>query len=530
VAGEQKLALSFPYAIARMCAFRALFLLDSRLRGNGREGGHRNGEEKMRTGIHFNQSILRHVRRTYMTENLKDINGTHYSYSVTLDSILGKLATRVKKMRESGKLTRDALDKVRKFFRIKNIYHSNAIEGNILDVGETRLVVEKGLTITGKPLKDQAEAKNLSEALDMLEELAKNITKPIAEMDIRQIHQLILKDIDNMNAGRYRTVQVKISGSKYRPTAPESIPAEMEEYAQWLSSVTESDHEVDLKHHPILVATVAHTWLVTIHPFIDGNGRVARLILNLILMRAGFPIAIITKDDRLRYYDALEESQVSDLSALIALVIESIEESLEEYEEAVRGQRETEEYFRSLAKDKTEKELVKAKNEYEVWRNAVELLKSYFRQMAEMANEGWPTIKIYFKDFGSLEFEKYFSLRTGSRARRTWFFRIDFVSEQPQRAARYLFFFGGPSRKLLHKGCRDATLHVAREEPSGSYNYDRLDSLDVSNVPDIHEIGYLPENEKFIVQGSADHPKQEMIEKLGRRFIGEVFNKHFRND
>lgn len=458
-----------------------------------------------------------------------DIENTPYSYSPALNSSLDDLSSRVAEMRSSGgRLSGDALAKIRKFFRIKSIYHSNAIEGNILDVGETRQVVEHGLTITGKPLKDQAEAKNLSEALDLLEDLAKTKTDPIREIHIRQIHQLILKGISDSDAGNYRTVDVEISGSKYRPYGPEEISIKMEEYATWLSSVTSCEPEAGSKN-AILHAAVAHTWFVTIHPFIDGNGRTARLILNLMLMRAGFPIAIITKEDRQRYYDSLEESQASDLSHFISLLTESIEESLEEYEEAMKENVAAEEWAQSLASKFTKEGEVKVRNEFEVWRHAMELLRSHFKQITELMGDKIIIGKLYFNDFGSLEYEKYLSLRAGRRANRTWFFRIDFIREK--RTARYLFLFGHPSRELRSK-CRDVALHVAREEPPGSFNYERLEiiSQTMQNIPTVLEIGYMPEHEEFVVRTSMSRSKRDKIESLGKRFFNEVVSMHFSND
>lgn len=457
--------------------------------------------------------------------NTIEIEGTPYCYSSSQDSAIVDLATRVEKMREAGTLSGEALAKIRKFFRIKNIYHSNAIEGNVLDVGETRQVVEQGLTITGKPLKDQAEAKNLSAALDFLESLAGRNQAPITENDVRQIHHLILMDIDNSNAGKYRTVPVEIGGSEYTPPGPEAVAPQMQELGEWLSQATSEKFSLGSKS-AILAAAAAHTWFVTVHPFIDGNGRVGRLLLNLILMRAGFPIAVITKEDRLRYYDALEESQTSDLTAFISLLIESIGESLEEYEEAAKEQREMQEWAKSLASKFTEKDAIRAKNEFEVWRNAMELLKSYFRQAAELLDGSAAIGNIYFKDFGVLEYEKYLSLRAGGSAKKTWFFRIDFRSEN--RSARYLFFFGSPSYSLRRE-C-DVTLHLSREEPAGSFHYERLDKISSPNVPDIHELGYKPESERFVVRGAGRRPRQEKLEALGRRFFDEVVSKHFSNN
>ena len=249
-----------------------------------------------------------------------DIPNTPFSLSASLEDTINELEEKVQDLRAGGKLSPEVLHNLRNYFRVKNIYHSNAIEGNLLTVGETRQVVEYGLTITGQPLKDQAEAKNLSHALDFLEELASNPNQPISETDIRQLHLLVLKNIDDANAGKYRTIPVEISGSNFKPPAPESVGPQMRDFGEWLSNASITEPGQYGQQRGLLNAAIAHTWFVQIHPFVDGNGRVARLLMNLILVRYGFPIAIIAKEDRLRYYDALEESQTSDLSSLLVTI------------------------------------------------------------------------------------------------------------------------------------------------------------------------------------------------------------------
>lgn len=451
-----------------------------------------------------------------------DIEGTPYSFEESQRPLLEESAKRVQRMRKAGKLTAEVLGNIRQYFRIKSIYHSNAIEGNDLDVGETRQVVEYGLTITGKPLKDQAEAKNLKEALDFLEKLAASPNEPITESDIRQIHYLVLKDIDDDNAGRYRGVTVEISGSNFKPPPPESVPPEMDDLGNWLSSISSVNENYGLLE-AVLYAAVAHTWFVSIHPFIDGNGRVARLIMNLMLMRYGYPIAIITKEDRLRYYDALEISQGSDLSPFIALVTECINESLEEYEEAAKEQLEQKEWAVALASKFSQSENIRVKNQYEVWKSAMELLRSYFRQAAELLNESARLGTVYFRDFGVLEYEKYLSLKQGESAKKTWFFRVDFISGD--KSARYLFFFGSPSMRIKSKA--DVTLHICREEPPKSFYYEKLDHLSAPNIPNIVEIGYRAHDERFVSRGKAGREKIDKIENIGKRFFDEVISLHF---
>jgi hypothetical protein len=240
-------------------------------------------------------------------------------------------------------------------------------------------------------------------------------------------------------------------------------------------------------------------------------------------MRFGFPIAIIAREDRLRYYDALEISQTSDLTAFVSLVSESVEESLEEYEVAAQEQRETIEWAKSIASKLDQKEKVKASNHYEVWRNAMELLKSLFRQTAEILNSSSNLVDIYFKDFGTLEFEKYLSLKNHGSAKKTWFFRLDFRSGE--RAARYLFFFGSPSSSMRLQA--DVTLHISRESPPGSFYYERLDSITAPNVPNCFEIGYKAADETFIVRGPNNSIRAEKVDSVCRKFVQEVVEKDF---
>ena len=451
-----------------------------------------------------------------------DIPGTVYCYEDSRAPFFKELAKDVHDMRDGGRLSPEVLYRIRRFFRIKNIYHSNAIEGNLLDVGETRQVVELGLTITGKPLKDQAEARNLSESLDFLEELARVTDRPISESDVRQIHTLVLKGIDE-RPGAYREVPVEISGSNFPPPGPESIPAQMSEFSSWIRNISVPTEESFASIEGLLAAAVAHTWLVTIHPFIDGNGRVARLLMNLVLMRYGFPVAIISKEDRHRYYDALETSQGSDLTPFTVLVAECIQESLEEYEVAFNEQREQMEWAQSLARKFTQPEELRIRNEYEVWRNAMELLKSHLRHTVDSLNETANFGNIYFNDFGTLEFEKYASLRMGGSAKRTWFLRVDFV--RAQRSARFLFLFGRRSYQL--RGRCDVTLHVLREVPENSYSYERLDESTSSNNPDLVEIGYEIPQERFVGRRRSGRTAIGRIEEIGKRFFEDIVNRNF---
>ena len=449
----------------------------------------------------------------------KDLAGTAFMYYANVEKHLLDLHGRVREMRQVGKLNPQVLKRIRRYFRIKGIYHSNAIEGNALTIGETRMVVEMGMTLTGKTLRDQAEAKNLSHALDFMEEMAVSTQKPITLNDLRQIHALILKDIQDEYAGKYRHSEVAISGSDYKPPQAHSISPQMDSLGAYIQAVTSPDHpESDL---PVLCAAAAHAWLAQIHPFIDGNGRTARILMNLILMRRGYPICIITRDDRLRYYDALEESQAGDLTPLIELIYENVEESLEEWEKAAEEQREEQEWLASMTARFEAPAISQARNEYEVWLRAMELLKSYFKQTVDHIN---PTLTVgsaylNFKDFGTLRFEKYLSLRDGGSAKRTWFFGIDF--KRDNRRARYLLFFGYSDYRLRQRA--RVILIIAKDI---DYSYVPLGDITQSNKPDIFQIGFDMESQAFVAL-TISGIQEGKAEVLARQFFNQVVQRDF---
>ncbi|CEN41927.1 Fic family protein [Capnocytophaga cynodegmi] len=223
-------------------------------------------------------------------------------------------------------------EKVVKALEIEYTYESNKIEGNTLTLQETALVIEKGLTIGGKTLNEHLEAVNHTHAIDFIKEIAKG-NEPITERLITEIHALILKGIDNSNAGRYRNVPVLISGAKHVPPQPYAVPLEMEKLMQWYN-----DNKDTL--HPIELASEMHERLVTIHPFIDGNGRTSRLLMNLILLRWGYPIAILKGDteSRLKYYGTLETAQIdNDKRPFIDLIADNIRQTIERIIKIVEG-------------------------------------------------------------------------------------------------------------------------------------------------------------------------------------------------
>ncbi len=213
---------------------------------------------------------------------------------------------------------------------IEWIYNSNAIEGSTLTLRETQLILEQGITIGGKSLREHFEVVNHQEAIRMVEALAEK-QEPITAFHVRQLHALVLTKIDDENAGQYRSVPVRIVGAAHEPPPSWELPAQMNDWAAWVQAQEDA-------MEPVTLAALAHHKLVAIHPFIDGNGRTARLIMNLILLRAGYPPAIIARVNRQQYYRVLAQADSGNSEPLVNFVGRAVERSLTLYLEACTPQ------------------------------------------------------------------------------------------------------------------------------------------------------------------------------------------------
>ena len=245
-----------------------------------------------------------------------------------------KLSTTLQKILDEIDVLKTKLDSFRKFdsFRIAQAleleytFESNRIEGNTMTLRETDLVINEGLTISGKSMREHLEVINHHEAIAYIKDLMQK-NMPINERELLTVHNLILRGIHPEDAGHYRKVQVMIQGSSHKPPQPFLVTKEMEDFFSWYETNKSS-------LHPIVLAAEIHERLVTIHPFIDGNGRTSRLVMNLILLQHGYIIANIKGDydSRMHYYRTLETAQTKNNKEDFLLFIAQIEkESLERY-------------------------------------------------------------------------------------------------------------------------------------------------------------------------------------------------------
>lgn len=247
-----------------------------------------------------------------------------------MDDLLKRMTAKKKKLDGHRPLSVALVDNLNEWFKVELTYTSNAIEGNTLTRRETALVVEEGITIGGKTLKEHLEAINHAKALDFIKGLIDKKRKDLTKREVLDIHSVILKKIDDDNAGRYRGVAVRIKGANVILPSPLKVRELMEGFFTWLHSRNND--------HPVKVAADAHFKFVSIHPFTDGNGRTARLLMNLLLMQKGYPPALIRKEDRDIYIDSIEKAQLSSVfEDYYKVIYRAIERSLDIYLDAIEG-------------------------------------------------------------------------------------------------------------------------------------------------------------------------------------------------
>lgn len=222
-----------------------------------------------------------------------------------------------------------ALQSIREGLSIEWTYNSNSIEGNTLNLRETQMVLQEGITIKGKSLREHFEAKNHERAIEHLYTLVSE-HYTMKSIDILTLHSYVLRSIEDEFAGKLRNAGVRISGANFIPPNAQKVSALLDDLVVFIN-----DNPLQL--NDIELATVFHHKFAWIHPFFDGNGRTMRLTMNLLLMRKGFPPAIILKNDRKKYYEALNQANNGNYKKLMLLMIQSLERTLNIYLTAIPG-------------------------------------------------------------------------------------------------------------------------------------------------------------------------------------------------
>lgn len=240
-----------------------------------------------------------------------------------------RISLKKEKLQKGRPLPQSALSKIKEALSIEWTYNSNSIEGNSLTLRETQMILKEGITVKGKPLREHFEAHNHDKAIEYLYKLVNSSSK-LNCRDILSLHALVMRSIEDEYAGRIRNGGVRISGANFVPPPARKVSDLLDDLITFVIKNPLHLNDIEL-------ATVFHHKFVWIHPFFDGNGRTVRLAMNLFLMQKGYPPAIILKEDRKKYYDALNTANKGNYSKLVLLISQAIERSLNIYLNALPG-------------------------------------------------------------------------------------------------------------------------------------------------------------------------------------------------
>lgn len=417
-----------------------------------------------------------------------------------------KLSEDVAVLRKQGALEDATLRRLREEWKFRQVHESAAIEGNELTLSETQTAIQRGITISGKPPEHSEEVRNLHDAIEYLEELARNST-PLSDREIREVHAIILGR-GHVDGGVFRQVEVEITNSPHKPPIATKIPDMMSDLAGWL--------QAGVDHVPIpLAAAVLHAWLAHIHPFRDGNGRTARAIGNLLLMRAGFPVVIVRYKDRPRYYEALRCSDDGDIGPLLELIVERCRDSMihiDRVRKATTGV--------SIAMERA-REVENRK--YRVWLDGVRLLASTMDDYAKEIGEA-SGLRVLTQRYGEPTEEDYQALCRRDTAGAGWLDKI--VFQRGVKSHAVLLWAGFSSDSVLASIKTDGavpTVWISMENPVGSPTWIEAGSGFPSTC---REFAYS--NGSYWSRNADDRVSQhESVNVLAAEFIGDLISGWF---
>ena len=354
-----------------------------------------------------------------LSENLKNID---------------KIIDNLNKRRDAG-LDNDLEQRLKKHLLISSVYNSNAIEGNKLSLRETEIILD-GMLINERPLKDELEARSLANATEYLYKLIDG-REQLSCRTLLELHSLIMEKIPNVEGGKFRGEDVSIKNSDHKPISFLHVAEEIDEMFKWMNRNVH-------KYNPVVMASIIHHWLVWIHPFSDGNGRVTRLFTNFFFLQKGFPEIVIKIGDRDRYYNALIRADGGDITDLVDLISDKLRQTVNVYEEFLN------EHDRLIAWKKRYKELgqesySEAKEsfayQYEVWQNQISTFKTILTKNVETLEKLLPNVSFYIKDYDILSYNQYLDILEDRKVSNTWYFVLSIKNNENNKSMGFVFFF-----------------------------------------------------------------------------------------
>jgi len=358
--------------------------------------------------------------------------------------------------RDEG-LSKELLDNLKRQLLIKQVYHSNAIEGNKLSLRETELILN-GMVINERPLKDEIEAKSLALATEYLYSLIDG-RESLTKRTLLELHSLILQNIPGMEAGIFRNHDVHIKNSEHKPPSFLEVESHVDELFQWMNR---NAH----KFPPLVMGSILHHWMTWIHPFSDGNGRVSRMFLNFFLLQKEYPEVVIKILDRDKYYNSLILADKGSCIDLIELLTDNIKDTISAYEELINEDQRQKEWIKQysiIKEDHYSKVKAKHSYDYEVWKNQMAVFKTLFKKSLQEIGQHISQLEIEYKDYEIISFNQYLDILEDRPISNTGYMFVKIFDRNSREAMTLVFYF---QRLYVSK-----LLKIAQEEKKNPRNF-----------------------------------------------------------
>jgi Fic family protein len=345
-----------------------------------------------------------------------------------------KVVDNLNKRRDEG-LEDELNDKLRKHLIISSVYNSNAIEGNKLSLRETEIILD-GMVINERPLKDEIEAKSLANATEYLYRLIDG-SEPLTRRTLLELHSLLMENIPNVEGGKFRGNDVTIKNSEHVPISFLHVEDEIENLFKWLNRNVH-------KYNPITMCAIIHHWMVWIHPFSDGNGRVTRLFTNFYLLQKGYPEIVIKIGDRDRYYNSLIKADNGDITELVELFSDKLRQTVNIYEEFFNEydrQKAWLKKFKNLGNEQYEKTKETYSFQYEVWKNQISVFRALIYENVSHLSSVLQQLNINVKDYDILSYSQYLDLIEDRKVSNTWYLALSVYNKENGKSLGFVFYF-----------------------------------------------------------------------------------------
>lgn len=448
---------------------------------------------------------------------------------------IDKVIDNLNRRRDEG-IDEDLNQKLRKHLIISSVYNSNAIEGNKLSLRETEIILN-GMVINERPLKDEIEAKSLANATDYLYKLIDG-SEPLTKRTLLELHSLLMENIPNVEGGRFRHNDVTIKNSEHTPISFLEVENEIENMFKWINR---NSH----KYNPINLCAIMHHWLVWIHPFTDGNGRVTRLFTNFYLLQKGYPEIVIKIGDRDRYYDALIQADKGDITELVELFSDKLRQTVNVYEEFFNEydrQKLWHQKFKRLGSDQYEKTKETYSFQYEVWKNQIGVFKALLQENIKVLQNSLPQLIINLKEYDILSYSQYLDLIEDRKVSNTWYLAISIYNKQNSKSLGFVFYFERfkhserisiVSKNQKSKSKPEIKLYVTGRDNQESFRLDfrKVDLVNIGTWGDqlsfgVHNRNWDPKLREKNRKGSIITVR-ENPSKIIRNFLEQILYTYF---